>query len=68
MKIYNKSRRCVVNTFSKSICLALFLYCSFILKAQNQSITLSKQMTLKEAFVEIEKQTNLSVDYNDQIN
>ena len=24
-------------------------------------------MTLKEAFVEIEKQTNLSVDYNDQL-
>ena len=67
MKIYNKSRRCVVNTFYKSIYIALFLCCSFIVKAQNQLITLSKQMTLKEAFVEIEKQTNLSVDYNDQL-
>lgn len=67
MKIYNKSRKCMVNTFAKPICFAFFMCCSFNLKAQNQSITLTGQMTLKEAFVEIEKQTDLSVDYNDQL-
>lgn len=67
MKIYNKSRKCMVNTYAKSVYLLFFLCCSFLVKAQNQSITLPNQITLKEAFVEIEKQTDLSVDYNDQL-
>ena len=49
MKIYNKSRRCVVNTFYKSIYIALFLCCSFIVKAQNQLITLETN-DLKRGF------------------
>lgn len=67
MKINNKSRKCMVNTLTKPICFAFFMCCSFCLKAQNQQIVLSNQMTLKEAFIEIEKQTDLSVDYNDQL-
>lgn len=67
MKLYNKSRRFTVNSFLRHIFLICFLFCSFQIKAQNQSINLANRITLREAFVEIEKQTDLSVDYNDQL-
>lgn len=67
MKLYNKSRKFTVNSLFKHIFLIFFLFCSFLVKAQSQSISLSGQITLRKAFVEIEKQTNLSVDYNDQL-
>jgi TonB-linked SusC/RagA family outer membrane protein len=44
----------------------LFLSCSIFANAQNRTVSLSARMTLKEAFIEIEKQTGLSVDYNDR--
>ena len=40
------------------------LSASAVTEAQQQLVSLSAQITLREAFVEIEKQTNLSVDYN----
>ncbi|MDR1369136.1 MAG: TonB-dependent receptor [Dysgonamonadaceae bacterium] len=67
MKLYNKSQKYAVNCCPQYAFLLFFLFCSFLVNAQNQSITLTDHISLREAFVEIEKQTNLSVDYNDQL-
>jgi len=67
MKLYKKSQECVGNSFSKHIFLFIFLICSLYVNAQNQSVSLDNNITLREAFLQIERQTNLSVDYNDQL-
>ena len=49
----------------KIILFALFLFSVLVGNAQNQRITLPKEaLTIQKVFQEIEKQTNLSVDYN----
>lgn len=50
MKIYNKSRRCVVNTFYKSIYIALFLCCSFIDKSSKSINYTLETNDLKRGF------------------
>lgn len=64
MKLCDKPRRHGLN--NKHVFLLFFLFFSFLIKAQDQTVTLLNKISLREAFVEIEKQTNLSVDYNDQ--
>ncbi len=67
MKFSNISRKYIENHFSKYIFFFFFLFCSFLVKAQNQPVTLTRGISLREAFIEIEKQTDLSVDYNDRL-
>lgn len=67
MKIYNISRKHTTNNLVKYVFLVFFLVSTTLVNAQNQPVTLDGNMSLREAFVEIEKQTNLSVDYNDQL-
>lgn len=67
MKIYNISRKRKVNYLIKYVLFVLFLFSSVFIKAHSQTVTLANRISLREAFIEIEKQTNLSVDYNDQL-
>lgn len=67
MKLYTKSQVYTVNSFTKYIFSLLFLIGSFSVHAQNRTVTLANNITIREAFVQIEKQTDLSVDYNDQL-
>lgn len=67
MKLYNKSQKCIKNTFLLFIFFLFLFFGSFQVNAQNQTITLAKNITLRDAFIQIEDQTNLSVDYNDQL-
>ena len=57
------------NQFRKITIFTIFLFLLTVqLAAQNQSVTLSgKQITIHQAFQEIEKQTNLTVAYNEAI-
>lgn len=56
-----------INNIVKQLLLILILSTQTVIYAQNQSVNLKRGITLKEAFIEIEKQTNLSVDYNSNI-
>lgn len=50
--------------FSRLLCIAALSSCSMLAYAQQQQVNLSgNNQTLKEIFLQIEKQTNLSVDY-----
>jgi TonB-linked SusC/RagA family outer membrane protein len=66
MKLNFINQKHVVNYLVKSFSILLFLSFAIVLKAQNQTVSLSSGIMLKEAFIEIEKQTRLSVDYNNQ--
>lgn len=67
MKFYDNSRIYTIIRYYKHLFFIFFLLCSMTANAQNQSVTLSGKLTLREAFVEIEKQTDFSVDYNNQL-
>lgn len=67
MKINNNSKKINPNIFSRMIFLfAFFLLSQFIASETQNKVTLSANgTTLKAVFNEIEKQTNLSVDYEE---
>jgi TonB-linked SusC/RagA family outer membrane protein len=66
MKLNFISQKHVINYLVKSFSILFFLFFAVTLKAQNQTVSLSSGIMLKDAFIEIEKQTRLSVDYNNQ--
>lgn len=65
MKLTNLIHAKVRKRFSRMVLVGLLLICSTWVSAQNQSVVLSgRNLTLKEAFKQIEQQTDLFVDYN----
>lgn len=61
MRLHFNIQRYITNSM-------FFLLCSIFAGAQNRTtVSLPAQITLKEAFLEIERQSNLSVDYNDRV-
>lgn len=64
MKIIHQKPRKSRNNFSRLLCVAALSTCSMFANAQQQQINLSgTNLSLRKAFQQIEKQTNLSVDY-----
>ncbi|MCD7936252.1 MAG: SusC/RagA family TonB-linked outer membrane protein [Tannerellaceae bacterium] len=67
MKLYKESQIYAINNFSRCLFLFFLLFGPLNVYAQNQSVTLTNGITIRDAFIQIEEQTGLSVDYNDQL-